>query len=97
MVRVLGFVRRQVATTITWQSLTLAAVGLLLGIPAGVAIGRLVWSAVAGGIGVPPDTVVPVTFVALLVPLTAAVGTASALFPARAAVRERPADGLRAE
>ncbi|MEX2658167.1 MAG: FtsX-like permease family protein, partial [Acidimicrobiales bacterium] len=97
VVRVFGFVRRQVAATVTWQSLTLAAIGLLAGIPLGVAAGRTLWRTVAAGAGVPASVVLPLPLLAALIPITLAAGVAFAVLPARAAARHRPADGLRVE
>jgi hypothetical protein len=52
VLRAMGFTRGQVAGTIGWQAAALALVGAGLGLPAGVALGRWVWSAVAEGLGV---------------------------------------------
>jgi predicted lysophospholipase L1 biosynthesis ABC-type transport system permease subunit len=39
----LGFVRRQVSATVAWQASTTAAIGLVIGVPVGVVVGRLAW------------------------------------------------------
>ena len=52
VLKTLGFNRAQVRATIAWQATTLAAVGLAIGIPAGVIIGKFVWGRVANGLGI---------------------------------------------
>jgi ABC-type antimicrobial peptide transport system permease subunit len=39
----LGFTRRQVSATVVWQSSLIVAVGLVAGVPLGVALGRWLW------------------------------------------------------
>ena len=43
ILRALGFTSRQVRATLCWQALTLAGIALLIGVPAGIACGRLCW------------------------------------------------------
>ena len=66
VLRAMGFVRRQLGASIAWQSSTIAAFGLVAGIPLGVAVGRWVWIVVADGVGVASDPLVPVAAGALL-------------------------------
>ena len=58
LLKSLGFFRRQVAFTVLWQTTTVALIGLVGGVPLGVAIGRLVWRAFANYLGVVPVEVV---------------------------------------
>lgn len=58
LLKALGFVRRQVAFCVLWQTTTVALLGAVVGVPAGTATGRLVWRAFAGNIGVLPVPVV---------------------------------------
>lgn len=96
-VRALGFVRAQVRTAITVQSVTLLAGGLLVGAPLGTALGRMAWRAVAGGLGVDPSPATPGLALAALVPVAALVAIALAALPGRVAARLAPADALRVE
>ena len=48
----LGMIRRQVAYTVSWQTTTVAIIGIVVGVPLGVAAGRLVWHAFATNLGV---------------------------------------------
>jgi predicted lysophospholipase L1 biosynthesis ABC-type transport system permease subunit len=97
VLRVLGFVGRQVQRTMRWQALTVAAVGLLVGVPAGIIAGRRLWSALAEAIGVVDDWSFPWLLVLLAVPVTVAVAVLLAIPPGRMATRARPGRVLRAE
>lgn len=97
IVRSLGFLVADVRHAISMQSLTLVAVGLGLGVPFGIILGRLAWRVVASGVGVatspttPPMAVVALGTGALLLSLLLA------LLPGRAAGRLHPVDALRVE
>src|ERR1019366_4805338 len=43
LLKVLGFVRRQVSTAMCWQATTIAVIGVVFGVPTGLIIGRIVW------------------------------------------------------
>jgi ABC-type lipoprotein release transport system permease subunit len=97
LLKTLGFDRRQVRATVAWQATTLGTVGLVVGIPVGLIVGRFVWGLVADGLGVSPTAAIPT--LALLVTIAAVLGLVNliAFFPARAAAQTRPAVALRAE
>ena len=97
VLRAMGFVRRQVGTTVVWQTTTVVALGLSLGLPLGALLGRLVWSEFAGNLGAVVET--RIAWVPLLVTVPVAVLAANvvAVVPAWLAVRQRPAVSLRAE
>ena len=97
VLRTIGFTRRQSRVAVAWQATLIAAVGLLIGIPLGIAAGRLVWHSIADNF--PIDYVAPLAIVALLVavPVVLAVANALAAGPAWAASRIRPAEVLRTE
>src|SRR6202789_640475 len=40
LLRALGFVRRQIAYAVWWQTTTITLVGLVVGVPVGIAVGR---------------------------------------------------------
>jgi ABC-type lipoprotein release transport system permease subunit len=96
ILQTLGFRRRQVAATIAWQSLTLACIALAIGVPIGVLVGRLGWSAFAYRLGVVSDPVVSPLAI-LVVPATIAVALVVSLGPGLVARRVRPAAVLKAE
>src|SRR5207237_10112635 len=47
VLRAVGFTRRQARIAISWQATLLAAFGLVLGVPLGLIVGRLLWRWVA--------------------------------------------------
>ena len=49
VLRALGCVGRQLRASVRWQALTVVGVGLLLGVPLGLATGRLAYGAFADG------------------------------------------------
>ncbi|MGH9234288.1 MAG: ABC transporter permease [Acidimicrobiales bacterium] len=97
VLRVLGFVGRQARRTMRWQALTVAAVGLLVGVPVGIVAGRRLWSALAQAIGVVDDWSLPWLMVALAVAVTVGVAVLLAIPPGRMATRVPPGRVLRAE
>jgi hypothetical protein len=97
VLRVLGFVSGQVHSTLRWQALTVAAVGLVVGVPAGLIAGRRIWSALAEAVGVVDDWSFPWLTVVLAVPAAMSVAVLLAIPPGRAAARVSPGRVLRAE
>ena len=97
IVRSLGFVPRDVTRAVATQSVTLAVVGLVIGMPLGVVIGRRSWSLVAEQLGVASDPSLPaLAYVVVAVgAVTAAVLVA--ILPAHAAARRPVAEVLRTE
>ena len=97
IVRSLGFVGRDVHRAVDAQSITLVTAGLLIGIPVGVAIGRVAWQVVADGIGVAAEGA---NAGPILIAVTAGALAASVLLavvPGRAAANRHAVDALRAE
>ncbi len=97
LLKSLGFLRRQVVSTVLWQTTTVALIGLVVGVPLGVAIGRLVWRAFADYLGVVPVPVVTLPEIGAIALGTLVVANLLAAGPALAAARIRPASLLRAE
>jgi hypothetical protein len=97
VLRVLGFVCGQLHSTLRWQALTVAAVGLVVGVPAGLIAGRRIWSALAEAVGVVDDWSFPWLTVVLAVPVALGVAVLLAIPPGRAAARMSPGPVLRAE
>jgi hypothetical protein len=92
----IGFDRRQLRRTIAWQSAAMASIAIVVGVPLGIIVGRLVWLAFAQHLGVVPEAVVP--RILLLVPVgILLIAHAIASVPARLATRRSPATVLRAE
>ncbi len=97
VMRSIGFTRRQARVAIAWQATLLAATGLVVGVPLGIAFGRVIWRWLADSfpvVYVPPLALVAVL---LVVPVALAVANLLAAGPARSAARLRPAEILRTE
>ncbi len=97
LLKVLGFVRRQVAAVVGWQATTVALVGIVFGVPVGVAAGRVAWRVFATNFGVVPASAVPAVALAALVAGVLVTANVLAVVPALMAARSRPAQLLRAE
>jgi hypothetical protein len=97
LLKVLGFVRYQVAAVVSWQATTVALVGIAAGVPLGIAAGRVLWRVFATNFGVVPLTVVEVLPVAALALGVLLAANVLAFVPALLAARSRPAQLLRAE
>jgi hypothetical protein len=97
LLKTLGFVGSQVRATVAWQATTLVAVGLVLGIPAGLVIGRSAWAIVARRLGIDDHIPVPWLAITLAVPAALVVANVIAAIPGRRAARIRPAAVLRSE
>jgi ABC-type lipoprotein release transport system permease subunit len=97
LLRALGFLRRQIAYSVWWQTTTIALVGLVVGVPVGIVVGRAVWQAFARSLGVVPTAVVAPWVIVALAAGTLVVAGALAVGPAVAAARSRPASLLRSE
>ncbi len=97
LLKVLGFVRHQVAAVFGWQATAVALVGIAAGMPLGIAAGRILWRVFAASFGVVPVAVVDVLQVAALACGVLAAANVLAFFPALLAARSRPAQLIRAE
>jgi predicted lysophospholipase L1 biosynthesis ABC-type transport system permease subunit len=97
ILKTLGFVRVQVMATVAWQATTIAAIGVLVGLPLGVAVGRFGWNVFADDLGVVPEPVTPVGLTLIVVPAAFLVANAIASLPGWTAARTQPALALRTE
>ncbi len=97
LLKSLGFVRRQVALSVSWQTTTVALIGIVLGVPLGIAGGRLVWTAFASNLGVVSIPVVTVWVIAAVVVGTLVVANLLAVGPAVVASRSKAAALLKAD
>ena len=96
ILKTIGFAGRQVRATVAWQATAIAATGLLIGVPLGLAAGRWAWTLFANGFSIEPVTVLsPLLLLAL--PAVLALANAVAAVPAAAAAHTQPAVVLRAE
>jgi hypothetical protein len=97
MLKVLGFERGQVRRVLSWQSLTWAALGLVVGVPLGLAISVACWREVVRTLGLSDPLTVPWQTVLAVSCLTPVLLLLLGRWPARAAVRVPAAVTLRSE
>jgi hypothetical protein len=97
VLRVLGLTARQVRGTVCWMAVTVALAALAVGVPVGIACGRLAWGLFAGQLGIEPVAEVPAVPVTVLVAGGLALAVALAAVPGVRAGRARPAAILRTE
>jgi hypothetical protein len=91
LLKVLGFVNRQVAVAVSWQATTLALIGIVVGVPLGVVTGEAIWNAFANNLGAVPISVVPTWLVVTLAVGVLVVANLLAIGPALVATRSKPA------
>jgi predicted lysophospholipase L1 biosynthesis ABC-type transport system permease subunit len=82
---------------VAWQATTIAAIGVIVGLPLGMGLGRFAWNLFATELGVAPEPLAPVWPVLIFIPSTLLLANLIALVPARTAAATRPAMVLRAE
>jgi hypothetical protein len=95
LLKVLGFVRRQVRSAMCWQAATIAVIGVVFGVPLGLVVGASVWRVFAVSLGAEPLAAVPTLSVVLLGAVIIVGAIALALVPANMAARISPAEALR--
>ena len=95
--RALGFRPRQVRRAVGIQALTLTVEAMLVGIPAGLVIGRLVWRVLVANLGAIADPSIPWWLLGVTVPGALVLAVALAWWPGAMACRGRPAVRLRVE
>jgi len=97
LLKALGFTQRQIAASVAWQSSVAALVGVLAGVPIGIALGRWLWILFAGGISAVPHPTVPIAAIAAVALGAVAFANLVSLIPGRIASRTRTSLLLRAE
>ena len=97
VLRALGITRRQARLVVTTQASLLAVIGLVFGVPLGIALGRVVWRAVAGF--TPLAYHPPLALLALLLvgPIALLAANVLAAWPQHRAARVHAGRVLRSE
>jgi ABC-type lipoprotein release transport system permease subunit len=93
----LGLTRRQISSTVAWQSTTVGVLALVIGVPLGIIGGRWAWGLLADDLGTLSEPRVPVLAIAIGVPVVVLLCNAVAYVPGRIAARMKPAVVLRSE
>jgi hypothetical protein len=96
LLKTLGFTKRQLAAAVAWQASVAAIVGIVVGVPLGIAGGRQLWVLFARNIDAVPQPSVPLSVV-LVVAGTLVLANIVAALPGRIAARTPAALVLRAE
>ncbi len=97
LLKALGFTERQLASTVGWQASVAAVVGVVAGVPIGVALGRWLWTLFAQGISAVPYPTVPAGSVVIVALGAFVFANLVAMVPGRLAARTPTALLLRAE
>ena len=97
LLKALGFTQRQLASAIAWQASVAGVVGVVAGLPLGIALGRWLWTLFADEVFAVPRPTVPVGSVVLVAVGTLALVNVVAALPGLSAARTRIALVLRAE
>jgi hypothetical protein len=97
LLKALGMTRRQVRAVIAWQTSLTLLTAAAVGVPLGIALGRLAWQGFARSLGVVPASEVPLALLATGLLVLVATGNLLAWLPATVAARTRAAMILRAE
>jgi hypothetical protein len=80
-----------------WQATAISIVGLVVGIPLGIVVGRWAWSEVAARVPLVDVPPLALAVVGLAIPVALTLANAVATVPARRLTSLRPAEALRAE
>lgn len=97
LLKALGFTGRQLAGTIVWQATVIALIGIIVGVPIGIAVGRWLWILFARSIAAVPEPAVPVVSLVLVGVGALVIANVVAAIPGRVARRTPPALVLRTE
>jgi ABC-type antimicrobial peptide transport system permease subunit len=97
VLRALGATRRQIRSVVASQATTIGLVGIVIGVPLGLVLGRAGWRWVADSVPFIDDSPVAVLATILVVPAVLVAVNLLAGVPARGAARAHPAEVLRTE
>jgi putative ABC transport system permease protein len=97
VLRSLGFTASQVRGSVRVQSLVTMAVALVIGVPLGVAAGRIAWRAFADQLGVLTSPSTPAWWLGATVLGGVLIAVLAAAVPARLATAAAPSRTLRGE
>jgi hypothetical protein len=97
VLRALGLTRLQSRMVVATQASVLAVIGLLFGVPLGIALGRTIWRVAAGATPLAYHPPLAVVALLLIGPLALLAANALAAWPARRAARLQTGQILRIE
>jgi len=97
LLKTLGFTGRQLAAVVGWQAVVSVLIGILVGLPLGIIVGRTLWNLFARAIYVVPRPTVPPLVMAVIAIGALALALLVAAIPGRHAARTPTAVLLHAE
>jgi hypothetical protein len=97
LLKTLGFTGRQLASAVAWQATVVVILGLVVGVPVGIAVGRWLWMLFASEIYAVPRAAVPLLSLVYVGLVALVLANVIAALPGRLAARTRTALVLRAE
>jgi hypothetical protein len=97
LLKTFGFTQFQLASAVSWQASVAALIGIVLGVPLGIIVGRWLWILFARAIYAVPSPSVPVLDIAVIALGTLILANLAAVVPGRMAARTPTALVLRAE
>lgn len=97
LLKTLGFTRRQLMATVAWQASVAGVIGIAIGVPLGIIVGRWLWTLFSRQIYSVPQQSVPVLAVALVALGALVLANVFAALPGLLAARTPTALLLRAE
>ncbi len=87
LLKVMGFVQRQLAAAVAWHASITATIGVVIGVPLGIVLGRWLWTLFADEIGAVPDPTVPVWSIVIAAVAALVLANLAAVLPGRRAAR----------
>jgi hypothetical protein len=97
LLKTLGFTRRQLVAAVAWQASVAAVIGIAVGVPLGIGVGRWLWTLFARQIYAVPQPSVPVLSVVLVALGALVLANVVAAWPGLVAARTPTALLLRAD
>ncbi len=85
LLRVMGFVERQLAAAVAWHASITATIGVVIGVPLGIVLGRWLWTLFAEDIGAVPAATVPVWSIVVAAVAALVLANVAAVLPGRRA------------
>lgn len=97
LLKTLGFTHRQIVAVVIWQASICVALGAVIGIPLGIAVGRFLWDRFATELYVVPEPAISIVMITVVSLSALALAILTAIVPGWRAARTRVAVALRAE
>jgi hypothetical protein len=97
VLKAIGFIRAQGVAVVGWQALTIAMIGVIVGAPLGVVLGRSVWEASIDQLGIVDTATIPWQFCAAVVGAALLTATVVGILTGWLSARRNTTEALRHE